>query len=104
MEQGDLLLGRHTPVVDHYAPELLYPIPRREGRDALGLGEPPPFEGVDVWHAWELSWLDAAERPQSRIGRFTIPASSRASQLVSRTQPCDWLWNSLDGVAVPWIP
>lgn len=76
MEQGDLLLGRQTPVVDHYAPELLYPIPRREGRDALGLGSEPPFEGVDIWHAWELSWLDAGERPQTRIGRFSIPASS----------------------------
>lgn len=76
MEQGDLLLGRQTPVVDHYAPELLYPIPRQEGRDALGLGGDLPFEGVDIWHAWELSWLDACERPQMRIGRFTIPASS----------------------------
>ena len=76
MDKGELLLGRHTPVVDRYAPELLYAIPRLEGRQALGLDKNLPFEGVDVWHAWELSWLDSSERPQTRIGRFTIPASS----------------------------
>ncbi|MEQ9462859.1 MAG: NADPH-dependent 7-cyano-7-deazaguanine reductase QueF [Haliea sp.] len=76
MDREDLLLGRQVPVVDHYAPELLFPIPRREARDALGLGEPPPFEGVDIWHAYELSWLDGNDRAQVRVGRFSIPAST----------------------------
>lgn len=76
MDTGELLLGRYTPVVDQYAPELLYPIPRRDGREALGFTEDLPFEGMDVWHAWELSWLDARGRAQTRIGRFTLPATS----------------------------
>jgi 7-cyano-7-deazaguanine reductase len=72
----DLLLGKQVPVVGHYAPELLFPIPRREGRDALGLVEPLPFEGMDIWHAYELSWLDSSDKAQVRVGRFSIPAST----------------------------
>lgn len=72
----DMLLGRDAPVVEHYAPELLYPIPRSEARRALGITDPLPFSGVDLWHAYEMSWLDAVGRPVARVGRFTIPASS----------------------------
>lgn len=71
-----MLLGRHTPVLTQYAPEVLHPIPRQAGRDALGLEEPPPFSGVDLWHAYELSWLDPAGRPAVRVGRFEVPAAS----------------------------
>lgn len=74
-EQG-MLLGKHTPVVQEYSPQLLFPIPRSEGRDRLGLAEPVPFFGVDIWHAYEMSWLDAGAKPVVRVGRFAIPASS----------------------------
>ena len=76
MHRDELLLGKQVPMVDHYAPELLFPIPRREARDALGLAAPLPFEGVDIWHAYELSWLDGDDRAQVRVGRFSIPAST----------------------------
>jgi 7-cyano-7-deazaguanine reductase len=72
----DMLLGKHTPVVDDYSPQLLYPIPRSQGRDRLGLSNPLPFYGADLWHAYELSWLDAGGRPVARVGRFIIPADS----------------------------
>jgi len=72
----ELLLGRHTPVVEVYSPELLYPIPRSDARDALGISDSLPFYGVDVWYAYELSWLDATGKPVSRVGRFTIAATS----------------------------
>lgn len=72
----ELLLGKNTPVVEQYAPGLLYPIPRSEGRNALGVGANLPFSGCDVWHAYELSWLDSQGLPQARIGRFTFPADS----------------------------
>jgi len=74
--ERELLLGRQTPVAGAYSPELLYPIPRGPARRGLGLGEPLPFVGVDVWHAYELSWLDAGGKPVARVGRFTIPATS----------------------------
>ena len=70
-------LGRNTTVVDHYAPELLFPIDRSQARRQLGLKEAAPFYGTDLWHAYEMSWLDADGRPLARVGRFRIPASSR---------------------------
>ena len=76
----ELLLGRHTPVVEVYSPELLYPIPRGEARNTLGISgrrkASVPFYGSDVWNAYEMSWLDATGKPVSRVGRFTIPATS----------------------------
>ena len=74
--QEGLLLGRQTPPVDQYAPQLLFPIPRGEARRQLGFSGVLPFTGADLWHAYELSWLDANGKPVSRVGRFAIPASS----------------------------
>jgi 7-cyano-7-deazaguanine reductase len=72
----ELLLGKHIPVVDEYTPALLYPITRTEGRARLGLGDAIPFYGVDLWHAYEMSWLEPSGKPVVRVGRFSIPASS----------------------------
>ena len=71
-----LLLGKHTPVVEVYSPEILYPISRSIAREGLGIVNELPFFGVDLWHAYELSWLDATGKPVSRVGRFTVPATS----------------------------
>jgi 7-cyano-7-deazaguanine reductase len=71
-----MLLGRQTPVFDEYSPDLLYPIPRATGRALIGCGETPLFRGTDLWHAYEMSWLDSTGKPVVRVGRFTIPASS----------------------------
>lgn len=71
-----LLLGKHTPVVEVYSPELLYPIPRSIARTSLGLSDSLPFTGVDLWHAYELSWLDSSGKPVARVGRFTVPATT----------------------------
>lgn len=68
------LLGESSPVPEHYAPEILQPIPRAEGRERIGLqGE---MFGEDVWHAWELSWLDAAGQPCNAVARFTFAADT----------------------------
>jgi len=74
--QGELLLGRATPLVDAYAPQLLYPIARADGRRALQFDGPPPFSGVDVWHAYELSWLDDTGAPRAAVGRISVPADT----------------------------
>ena len=76
-EQDDkLLLGKNVPVAERYSPELLYPIARQEARKAMGLEGALPFSGVDLWHAYELSWLDPRGKPVVRVGRFFIPADS----------------------------
>lgn len=71
-----MLLGKHTPLVREYAPQLLHPIPRFTARQGLGLRDPLPFHGVDLWHAYEMSWLDGDGKPVVRVGRFEVPASS----------------------------
>ena len=71
------LLGKQTPTPERYAPELLFAIPRAEGRARLDLDASAlPFRGEDVWHAWELSWQGPAGQPRSAVGRFVLPASS----------------------------
>lgn len=76
LDKPGMLLGKHTPVVDEYSPQLLYPIARSEGRKRLGLSEPMPFSGMDLWHAYEMSWLDSSGKPVARVGRFFIPSTS----------------------------
>ena len=73
---ADLLLGRTTPVVNTYTPELLFPIERSNARRELGYAQKTPFYGVDVWHAYEVSWLDSTGKPQCAVARFEIPAHS----------------------------
>ncbi len=69
-------LGEAVEYQDQYAPELLHPIPRQLGRDTLGLGLELPFSGVDIWNAWELSWLNSKGKPEVAIGEFRFPANS----------------------------
>ena len=71
-----LLLGKNVAAVEHYSPEILYPIPRSSARESLGVADSLPFFGEDVWHAYEVSWLDETGKPQVRVGRITIPADS----------------------------
>lgn len=69
-------LGQAVPYLDQYSPELLHPIARAEQREALGLGEPLPFHGVDIWNAYELSWLDADGKPCVATAEIRMPADS----------------------------
>jgi 7-cyano-7-deazaguanine reductase len=77
---GDLThspLGHATTYAEGYDPGLLYAVPRAPQRAELGCGgAPPPFRGVDVWNAYELSWLDLAGRPQVAIASFAVPSES----------------------------
>ncbi|HEU4814346.1 MAG TPA: NADPH-dependent 7-cyano-7-deazaguanine reductase QueF [Xanthomonadaceae bacterium] len=77
MTRTDLPLGRPVDYPRHYDAGLLFPIARREGRDALGLGEGAlPFIGHDRWHAYELSWVDARGKPLVATATFVVPADS----------------------------
>ena len=49
---------------------------RSPQRAELGFGAALPFGGVDLWTAYELSWLDAAGKPQVAIATFAVPAES----------------------------
>jgi 7-cyano-7-deazaguanine reductase len=73
-----LPLGQTTQYPDQYDPSLLFPIPRSENR--LKLGTKPdqalPFVGVDIWNAYELSWLNQKGKPQIALAEFQVPADS----------------------------
>ncbi|MEO9080173.1 MAG: NADPH-dependent 7-cyano-7-deazaguanine reductase QueF [Rhodanobacter sp.] len=69
-------LGKDTVYADRYNPKLLFPIPRADKRKEIGVAETLPFHGVDIWNAYELSWLDPRGKPQVALAEFRIPASS----------------------------
>ncbi|MEO7064839.1 MAG: NADPH-dependent 7-cyano-7-deazaguanine reductase QueF [Dokdonella sp.] len=71
-------LGHVVVYASHYDPELLFPIPRAANRAQLGIASTPPFHGVDIWNAYELSWLDARGKPEVALAEFRIPATSPA--------------------------
>ena len=71
-------LGKTSAYQTQYAPDLLFPIPRLQKREEIGLGEGVrlPFFGVDIWNAYELSWLNMRGKPQVAIATISAPADS----------------------------
>ena len=71
------LLGKSTEYREHYAPELLFPVPRAAKRAEIGVRETAlPFVGEDLWNAYELSWLDPRGKPVVALAEFRVPATS----------------------------
>lgn len=62
------------PVV--YAPDLLFPIKRSVARHTLGIGDALPFSGVDIWNAWDLTWLGPNGQPEAATAEIIVPADS----------------------------
>ena len=69
-------LGQSSTYVDTYTPQLLFAVPRSEARKGLGLTAELPFHGVDVWHAYELSWLDQRGKPVVAMAEFRVLCDS----------------------------
>jgi 7-cyano-7-deazaguanine reductase len=70
-------LGKSSEYIATYTPSLLFPIPRAAKWAELGLtAETLPYQGVDFWNCFELSWLLPSGKPVVAIGEFTIPADS----------------------------
>lgn len=72
----DSPLGKSSAYVTQYEPSLLFPIARQGKRDELGLKGTLPFYGVDIWNAYEVSWLNLRGKPQVAIVTVTVPADS----------------------------
>lgn len=73
MENENLPLGKTVSYVDQYDPTLLYPILRNEQRGKLAFAN---FNGLDIWMAYELSWINSKGKPQVAIAEIEIPATS----------------------------
>ena len=72
----ELPLGKTTSHPDRYAPDTLCRIERADNRGRIGLGGALPFSGVDIWNAWDLTWLDKRGQPQTATAEIRIPADS----------------------------
>lgn len=73
-----LSLGKTTAYADQYDASLLQPVPRQLARDQIGLpaAQPLPFCGHDVWHAYELSWLNPKGKPMVALATVVVPFDS----------------------------
>ncbi len=70
-------LGKNSLTPNQYSPEILFPISRSINRQLLGIQEDSlPFFGIDIWNAYELSWLNSKGKPQIAIASFMVPANS----------------------------
>lgn len=70
-------LGADTQYVNQYDSGLLYPIQRNLNWQARGVDQNTlPFSGVDIWNAYEVSWLNQKGKPAVRLAEFRIPADS----------------------------
>jgi 7-cyano-7-deazaguanine reductase len=73
---NELPLGKNTDYPQEYAPEVLAAVARTPAREALGLSAELPFQGMDIWNAWELTWLAESGRPIVATAVITVPADS----------------------------
>lgn len=73
---SDSPLGRAARYPEQYDPALLFAVDRGEQRRRLPFAGALPFVGVDLWTAYELSWLDRTGKPQVAIATFRVPADS----------------------------
>jgi 7-cyano-7-deazaguanine reductase len=69
-------LGKPSSYCSQYEPSLLFPIARQGKRDELGLSGTLPFFGVDIWNAYEISWLNMRGKPEVAIATVVVPAES----------------------------
>jgi 7-cyano-7-deazaguanine reductase len=72
----NLPLGRATDYPQKYAPEALCAVARSDSRQTLGITGALPFAGVDIWNAWELTWLGDSGKPQVATAEVVVPADS----------------------------
>lgn len=70
-------LGKQSPYITQYAPELLFPIPREDKRSEIGVHGKLPFHGFDIWNAYEISWLNPRGKPVVAVGEITLSAATK---------------------------
>ncbi len=68
VKETNLPLGRETDYPHKYAPDTLCPIARP--------GDRSKFAGVDIWNAWDLTWLASGGLPRVATAEIRVPAAS----------------------------
>ena len=69
-------LGESSQYAEGYSPKRLFPMPRAEGRSAVGLRGALDWYGQDVWTGYEFSWLNERGKPEVAVMRLTVAAES----------------------------
>ncbi len=69
-------LGKKSAYIHEHSPQLLFAIPRKIKRDEIQIPDDLPFQGYDLWSAFELSWLNSKGKPVVAIAEFEIPCDS----------------------------
>lgn len=72
----DLPLGRRVAYPGSYDPSVLRTLERCTAREEIGIGDPLPFLGEDVWNCYELSWLALSGLPRVGVLTLRVPADS----------------------------
>ncbi|PON19760.1 NADPH-dependent 7-cyano-7-deazaguanine reductase QueF [Candidatus Entotheonella serta] len=71
-----LSLGKPTTYPIEYGPGLLQSVPRRLNREPMGIVDPLPFQGEDVWYGYEASWLNSRGKPVIALMKCQVPCTS----------------------------
>lgn len=69
-------LGKPTQYDNAYDFNLLQTLPREMLRTELQLDNSVPFSGVDIWNAYELSWLNMKGKPEVALAEIRYAADS----------------------------
>ena len=70
-------LGKKSDYESCYNPNRLYPIPRAEKRQEIGINpDKPPFYGFDCWNHYEVSWLNDKGKPMVGIAEIIYDCHS----------------------------
>lgn len=69
-------LGKKTTYASQYDSSLLVGVPRSLNRSELSLPDRLPFQGADLWTAYELSWLNDRNKPQVALAECVFPCDS----------------------------
>lgn len=71
-------LGKETLYPENYDKSVLFRIERAENREKYGIDTLNlPFTGIDVWNAYEISFLTDNGLPVSRVMKMSYPAESK---------------------------
>lgn len=71
-------LGKKSEGSEKYNPSLLVPIPRSENRKQYNIDDNNlPFEGFDVWHAYEFSAMTKNGVPLTRLLKIKYNCTSK---------------------------
>jgi len=70
-------LGNKVEYASRYDPSILHFIPRASYRQTLdATGSQVANTGHDIWHCYELSWLNQSGKPEVRVAQISVPAES----------------------------